>query len=223
MRAAKKIYKVGIIGGIGSGKSTVAKCFADFGISIIEADAVIRQLTAKNTVILKKISNYFGPDVLKKNGELDRCYLREVIFKNNIKKKWLEKLLHPLAYKELGRLANRVKSPYCILVIPLLVESPPSHKLLDRVLLVDSPKKLQIERAIKRDQSNITMIKAIIASQATNKQRLAIADDVIKNNKSIDWLKMRVDKLHKKYLTAASKKYKPLNGGKSPNGVDLLK
>jgi dephospho-CoA kinase len=198
------MYKVGLTGGIGSGKSTVAKCFAKLGITVIEADSIIQELTKKNTVIFQKIVEYFGSDSLSGDGELNRVYLRSIIFKNTKKKKWLEDLLHPLAYKELERRANQAKSPYCILVIPLLAESPPPHKLLDRVLLVTSPKKSQIERALKRDKSNTALIKAIIASQATNKQRLAIADNIIKNNKSINGLGDQIKVLHEKYLQHAS-------------------
>jgi dephospho-CoA kinase len=194
------MYKIGLIGGIGSGKSTVAKGFSKFEITVIDADAIIRELTSKNTAIFQKIIGYFGSNALANNGELDRTYLRNTIFKNNRKKKWLERLLHPLAYKELECRANQARSPYCILVIPLLAESPPPHKLLDRVLLVTAPKKLQIERAIKRDKTNSMLIKTIIASQATNKQRLAIADDVIKNNKSINMLRNQIYILHERYL-----------------------
>lgn len=193
-------FKVGITGGIGSGKSTVAKCFAELGVHVIEADEVIKQLISNNNVIFHKIITYFGDKALGEGGKLDREYIRKTIFENSKKKKWLERLLHPLAYQELERQANTDKSPYCILVIPLLVESPPPHKLLDRVLVIDTPKKLQIERALKRDKSNTALIKAIIASQASNKQRLAIADDVIKNNKSIKELKAQIKLLHDKYL-----------------------
>ena len=194
------MYKIGLTGGIGSGKSTVAKCFAKLGVTVIEADTIVHELTTKNSVIFHKIIDYFGSKALTSSGELDREHVRSSVFKNIKKKKWLEDLLHPLVYKELEYRANRAKSPYCILVIPLLIESPPPHKLLDRVLLVTSSKKSQIERALKRDKSNPATIKAIIASQATNKKRSAMADDIIKNNKSIKELENEVKMLHDKYL-----------------------
>lgn len=198
----RKIYKVGLTGGIGSGKSTIAKHFAKLGVTVIEADTIIRELTVKNTVIFQKIIKYFGAEALNAKGDLDRAYLRNTIFKNKIKKKWLEALLHPLAYKELKCRANQAKSSYCLLVIPLLFEFPPPRKFLNRILLVTSPKKLQIERTLKRDKTNTSLIEAIIASQATDKQRLVIADDVIENNKSVNELKKQINKLHKKYSNA---------------------
>jgi len=202
-KGTRVMYKVGIIGGIGSGKSTVAEYFTKLGIKVVDADIIVRELTTRSS-ILNKIKKCFGKPALKNDGNLDRNYLRKIIFKNYIKKKWLENLLHPLVYQELERQANQAKSPYCILVIPLLIESPPSHKLLDRILLIDSSKKLQLERSIKRDKTNSSMIKAIINSQATNQKRLQIADDVIKNTNTLKDLKEQVDVLHKKYLALSA-------------------
>lgn len=193
------MLKIGLTGGIGSGKSTVAKYFAEFGITVIDADQIVHELCAADTPGTKKIIAHFGNKVLTKDGSLNRNYLRKLIFQDVSEKKWLEHLLHPLVYQEMHRQIQKAPSPYCILVIPLLFETK-AEKFVDRILVVDSPEKLQIKRIQKRDKISAAEIKKICASQISRAERLARADDIIHNDQSIENLQKQVIKLHKKYL-----------------------
>ena len=196
----KKILKIGLTGGIGSGKSTIAKYFAKFGVPIIDADVIAREVTAAGTVAAKKISKYFGSEFITKNGTLDRKKLREAIFKDKKKRLWIEKLLHPLIYKQMQQKVETSRAPYCVLVVPLLLESRNKTKFFDRILVVDCPKNVQLKRVLKRDQTAKSVAKAIICTQIDRKARIKQADDVIKNNCSIVSLKKRIIKLHSQYL-----------------------
>jgi len=193
------MLKIGLTGGIGSGKSTVAKYFAELGVAIIDADKIARELVATGTPALTKIVEHFGNKILTSRDELDRKYLRKLIFNNPKQKQWLERLLHPLIYHEMENQLQQVKSPYCILVIPLLVETQ-QEKLVDRILIVDAPQEQQINRTIKKNKISEKEVKTIIATQANREQRLASADDIIYNDNSLTKLKQQVQQLHQKYL-----------------------
>ncbi len=192
------MLKIGLTGGIGCGKSTVAKYFAELGITVIDADAISRLLTVPGSEVHNKIVDKFGTEVLKPNGELDRRYLRDQIFQNADAKQWLESLLHPIILQEILVQADAAKSPYCVLVIPLLLECD-LQDIVDLVLVVDAPEDMQIQRGMERDKVTQTEIEAIMATQVSRKQRLAAADDVIVNNGSASELKAHVNKLHEKY------------------------
>lgn len=192
---------IGLTGGIGSGKSTIAKYFAELGIDIIDTDQLAREVVAPGTPALVKITEHFGKEILDAK-QLNRKKLGDIVFKNTAERKWLEQLLHPLIRQETQRRIQQAKSSYCVAVIPLLVETKP-NELINRTLVVDSPENLQIARAQQRDNLTPEQIAAILKAQATRKQRLAAADDVIQNDKDLNHLKQQVLQLHKKYLELA--------------------
>ncbi|MCL5260663.1 MAG: dephospho-CoA kinase [Gammaproteobacteria bacterium] len=193
------MLKIGLTGGIGSGKTTVAKFFRGFGIKVIDADKITRELTRPNQPALKKINKHFHAKVVSKTGRLNRKLLREIIFRDPSERRWLENLLHPLVYQNIVKEMRKVKSSYCVLVIPLLFETG-AEKIVDRVLVIDSPIKLQIKRMLKRDQTTTTTAKAIINSQIKRKLRLKLADDVISNTGSLNQLYQKTKLMHEKYL-----------------------
>lgn len=194
---------IGLTGGIGSGKSTVAKCFAKHGITIIDTDKLAREVVTPNSPALKKITKHFGQDILDKAGKLKRKKLAALIFTQPKQRAWLENLLHPIIRKKMNSLIKKAQSPYCIAVIPLLAETKPNPSI-DRVLVVDASTKQRSKRTQQRDKLAAEQIKKIMASQATRQQRLAIADDVINNNRDLHYLKKRVSSLHRKYLSLAN-------------------
>jgi len=194
------MLKIGLTGGIGSGKSTVAQFFKELGVPVIDADVIAHELVVPGTLAFKKIIAHFGNKILNPQGELDRKQLRELIFHDVKQRRWLENLLHPLVYQEINNRLKKIQAPYCILVIPLLLETK-HEKFVDRVLVVDSKEAQQIKRITKRDKTTKQAVKAIIDSQISREQRLANADDVIYNDKSLANLKKQVQKLHEKYLS----------------------
>jgi len=193
------MLKVGLTGGIGSGKSTVAKLFSDLEIDVIDADIIARELTAPGTEYFEEIAKYFGDSVIDNDGYLDRRKIKEIIFRDHKKREWLEALLHPAIRNEMKNQLNHVRSHYCVLVIPLLVEAK-AHELVDHVIVVDADEKTQIARICARDELTEEEAKLIVKSQAKREERLGHADDIIHNDGSLDELKSEVEKLNKKYL-----------------------
>lgn len=191
---------IGLTGGIGSGKSTVAQFFAELNIEIIDTDLIAREVITPEREAFHKIVVHFGATILNQQQQIDRKKLREIIFADSAQKKWLENLLHPLIRIEVKKRITQVKSPYCMVVIPLLAESS-DHSYIDRILVVDCPEEQQIRRAQKRDQISATQVEAVIKAQATRTQRLAIADDIIYNDSDLENLKNQVIKLHQFYLS----------------------
>lgn len=199
------MLKIGLTGGIGSGKSTVATLFSALGAPIIDADDLARQVTAPGTTPLQTIANHFGPSILKTDGSLDRPQLADIVFNNASERRWLEQLLHPLIQKEILRRIININAPYCIVVIPLLAETKNIH-FLDRVIVVDAPEELQIKRVQARNQLSLPQIKAILQSQTTREERLKIADDILQNETSLEALTNAVRVLHEKYLNLTSRR-----------------
>ncbi len=193
------MLRIGLTGGIGSGKTTVADMFKQLGVTVIDADQIARDITAPNTTALQAIIKHFGRSLLKSDGTLDRSQLRDIIFNNPTERDWLQGLLHPAIRLEMQQQIKVAKPPYCILAIPLLTESS-SIDFVDRILVIDAPEALQLERATARDQSNAAAIKAIMQSQSSRAERLAYADDIIVNDSSLDALRQQVVALHKIYL-----------------------
>lgn len=193
---------IGLTGGIGSGKSTVAQRFAQLGIPVIDADVVARQLVEPGQPALQTIAEQFGSRMLNADGSLNRRALRQQVFANPEQRRQLEAILHPLIRAEMQRQITLLDSPYCILSIPLLIESGWLQSVA-RVLVVDAPPELQIQRAMQRDHASRETIQAIIDSQVTRQSRLAAADDVITNSGDIASLEAQVDTLHKCYLELA--------------------
>lgn len=198
------MMKIGLTGGIGSGKSTVARLFSDLGIDVIDADVIAREITEPGTDCFEAIANYFGEDVIANNGYLNRKKIKEIVFRDKTKKAWLEKLLHPAIRAEMKNQLNQVEGPYCVLVIPLLVEAK-AHEMVDHILVVDADEKDQIARIRARDDLSEAEAKLIIQSQAKREERLGHANDVIINNGSIENLKSQVTALNQKYLALATK------------------
>ncbi|HEX2245394.1 MAG TPA: dephospho-CoA kinase [Gammaproteobacteria bacterium] len=190
---------IGLTGGIGTGKSTVCKLFAERGVAVIDADAVAKELVALDQPALQAIVQEFGKGIIDAKGRLRRDRLRSIVFSDPEQRKRLEKLLHPLILEEMLSRANRAEGPYCILCIPLLVETDQSSAV-DRVLVVDAPEALQIQRVMERDHLTIDEIKAIMHAQASREDRLEAADDVIMNASDMTKLAEQVNALHQKYL-----------------------
>ncbi|MDP5292148.1 dephospho-CoA kinase [Oceanimonas sp. CHS3-5] len=196
-------YVVGLTGGIGSGKSTVAELFAAQGVDIIDADIIAREVVAPGEPALAAIAEHFGPEVITESGELDRRALRARVFDNPQEKDWLNALLHPVIRERMVAACAASTSPYCLLVVPLLVENNLTG-LCNRVLVVDVSPEVQLARTVKRDQAVEAQIRAIMAAQASREQRQAAADDVINNNSPDKaGLLQEVSRLHRQYLSLA--------------------
>ncbi|MGY3959893.1 dephospho-CoA kinase [Aeromonas popoffii] len=198
------MYVVAVTGGIGSGKTTIANQFAALGIDVVDADVIARDVVEPGAPALAAIATYFGPDVIAPDGQLDRRSLRERVFSDTNAKAWLNALLHPLIRQEMLRQCAAARSPYCLLVVPLLVENKLAG-LANRVLVIDVDEATQIERTCRRDGVSAEQARAIIAAQASRSERLAAADDVIDNhNGSQMAIKTRILALHETYLAFAS-------------------
>jgi dephospho-CoA kinase len=194
--------RVGLTGGIGSGKSAAAGVFAALGIPVIDADLVARELVAPGEPALGALVEAFGPGILAADGRLDRGTLRGRVFSDPEARTRLEAILHPLIRARMEALATAVEAPYCVLVIPLLVEAG-QQGLVDRVLVIDVPEHVQLERAGARDGVPPSAVEAILRTQASRRERLAAADDVISNEDSVEHLGRRVRALHRRYLALA--------------------
>ncbi len=195
-----KPWILGLTGGIGSGKSAVAQHFIDLGVHLVDADHAARWVVEPGKPALAKIAEHFGSDVLQADGQLDRAALRNRIFADANERRWLEALLHPLIGQEIIQYLARAESPYAILVSPLLVESG-QHKLTQRILVVDAPEKLQVQRTMARDQSSNEQVQAILKAQASREERLQHAHDVLLNDQDLPWLQAEVERLHAFYLS----------------------
>jgi dephospho-CoA kinase len=195
-----KPWILGLTGGIGSGKSAVAQYFVDQGVHLVDADHAARWVVEPGRPALAKIVDHFGGEVLQANGQLDRAALRARVFAEADERRWLEALLHPLIGQEIMQYLARAESPYAILVSPLLIESG-QHKLTQRVLVVDAPEQLQIQRTMQRDQTSAEQVQAILKAQASREERLRHADDVLINERDLQWLQAEVERLHNFYLT----------------------
>lgn len=194
-------FTVGVTGGIGSGKSAVANYFASLGIDTIDADNVARTVVEPNTPALAAIVERFGNRILI-DGQLDRRKLRTIIFNSADERKWLENLLHPLIRAKIISLLGQATSPYAMLVAPLMLETG-QQTLVDRVLVVDVPESIQIERTMARDQISEEQTRQIMDSQISREQRLARAHDVVDNSGSLVELHQNLEPLHQRYLRLA--------------------
>ena len=192
------MYIVGLTGGIGSGKSAVADRFEELGIEVIDADQISRKVVEPGMPALESIKEYFGEDILEGNA-LNRAKMRDVIFFDVKKRKWLENLLHPLINKLIKESLENTSSDYSILVSPLLLETN-QFEICSRILVIDAEESDQINRTIQRDGVSKDQVSKIIESQITRKERLAKADDVLLNDKSLDVLYLKIDDLNHKYL-----------------------
>lgn len=197
------MYRVGLTGGIASGKTTVSRLFAALGVTIIDSDEIARDVVAPGTAGLAAIAARFGAEVLQPDGSLDRRRLRELVFADPAARRDLEAITHPAIRAEMDRLSALAGGPYQMLAIPLLVEGGAARKRVDRVLVVDCPEDVQVRRVMARDRSTEAQARAVLAAQVSRAARLAAADDVIANDGDLAGLRRQVEALHERYLNAA--------------------
>jgi dephospho-CoA kinase len=199
------MFVVGLTGGIGSGKSTVADLFAAHGVPLVDTDLIAHRITAPNGLAMPQIAAEFGAAFIAADGSLDRAEMRALVFSDEGARKRLEAITHPLIRAETEREQRDAQGPYVIIVVPLLVESGSWKNRVNRVLSVDCSVETQIARVMSRNGFTRAQVQAIIARQATREARLAAADDVIDNdNTPLDSLEAQVDAQHRAYLSLAS-------------------
>ena len=197
-------YIVGLTGGIGSGKSAAAQVFGELGATVIDTDASAHALTGPGGAAIEPIRTAFGEDYITGEGALARPRMRELVFADAGKKRLLEAILHPLIRAHSIELVRTARSPYVILMVPLLIESGDYRGRCQRVLVVDCPEELQLERVIARSGITAAQVRAIMANQVTRATRLAAADDVIDNSGDQAQLRRQVEALHLRYLQLAA-------------------
>jgi dephospho-CoA kinase len=197
-------FLVGLTGGIGSGKSTVAQLFAALGAAVIDTDAISHALTGPEGEAIAAIRKAFGRQVIDSTGALDRVAMRQLAFADPNVRRRLEAILHPLVRSEADRQVAAHKAPYAMVVAPLLVESGMYRYRVSRILVVDCEESLQVARTVARSGLTEQEVRAIMAAQASRATRLAAADDVIENNGTVDQVHTQVARLHDRYMTLAS-------------------
>lgn len=190
---------VGLTGGIGSGKSTVADLFAELGAPVIDADRLARELVTPGQPALDEIIAQFGNVCLQADGTLDRTWLRERIFSDPPSKQQLEAIMHPKIRQRMEQLLAEIRTPYCIFVIPLLLEARQTD-LVDRIVVVDLPEKEQLKRVAARDSLPHHVILDIMSTQTDRETRLAAADDIIDNDTDPAALGKRIQELHMQFM-----------------------
>ncbi|WP_095497809.1 dephospho-CoA kinase [Paraferrimonas haliotis] len=195
-------YIVGLTGGIGSGKTTIANLFASKGITLVDADVIARDMVAPNSPALQAIIERYGAHILDNQGQLDRAKLRLRVFDDDDERTWLNGLLHPMIRKHMLKQAREARSEYAIMVVPLLVENSLTQ-MVNRILVVDVDPETQITRTMARDKVTREQVQAILDAQASRQDRLTLADDVIANEQTMEQLTLTVEQLHQSYLQAA--------------------
>lgn len=203
-------FRVGLTGGIGSGKSTVASLFKECGVLVIDSDVISHQMTQSGGMAIAAIRSTFGDDYIDASGALNRALMRQLIFSDRAAKLQLEAILHPLIRAQImvqvdnANTNSALTSPYLLLVIPLLFETLSYHELVQRTLVVDCAETTQIARTMQRGGLDEQTVRTIMASQITRAERLRLADEIIQNDGSLDTLRQQVDQLHQRYLTIFS-------------------
>lgn len=197
------MFVVGLTGGIGSGKSEAARLFAGLGVPVVDTDAIAHALTAPGQPALASIAQAFGAEALNADGTLHRAYLRQRIFADPAARKMLEGILHPLIRAQVRQaMVENAAAPYQIVVVPLLFETGAYADLINRSLLIDCAETLQLRRAMARSQLSEPDVRAIMAAQFSRDQRLALADDIIRNDGTLEELTSQVAAQHQKYIKA---------------------
>ncbi|WP_234084400.1 dephospho-CoA kinase [Azonexus sp. R2A61] len=199
-------YVVGLTGGIGSGKSTVADAFVAQGAALVDTDAIAHELTAPQGAAMPELIAAFGDDIVDADGALDRAAMRRRVFADPAARGRLEAILHPRIRALSAERVQAASAAYAILAVPLLVESGQWQTRCDRVLVVDCPEAVQIERVGRRSGLSADEVRAIMAAQASREQRLAVADDIVRNDGERTNLYRQVAALHLKYLELAAEK-----------------
>jgi len=195
-------FRVGLTGGIGSGKSVVCDCFRKLGVPVIDADVIARAVVEPGQPALDLIRRRFGSDVLADDGHLRRRALRDLVFSDPEAKRALEAILHPRIRSRMQSEVEQLRAPYCILCIPLLLETG-QQDLVDRILVIDAPLELRLRRVMRRDRCSEDQARAIVGQQLQTSERLGQADDIIGNQGSLEALCLAVRDLHRRYLDAA--------------------
>ncbi|MDJ0748566.1 MAG: dephospho-CoA kinase [Woeseiaceae bacterium] len=200
--------RIGLTGGIASGKSTVAKMFAELGVPVIDTDVIAREVVAPGEPALDEIAERFGERMIDATGRLDRGAMRKLVFTDNSAREDLEAILHPRIGAETRRQADSAGGEYQLIVVPLLTGSP-LREFVDRVLVVDCNEETQMRRLLKRDTETMEQAQRIIAAQASRAERLSIADDVIRNDGTLDDLRAEVSRLDWRYRVRATRRDPP--------------
>ena len=198
-------YFVGLTGGIGSGKSTVASIFAELGVPVIDTDAISHQLTQSGGIAIPAIKASFGESYIDASGALDRAKMRQLVFTDANAKQRLEKILHPLILSQTRFQADSSSAPYVLLVIPLLFETTGYQGWLNHTLMVDCAEETQITRATSRSGLTGLTVRAIMAQQLSRAQRLELANDAIRNDGTLTELHQQVSQLHQRYMSFAKR------------------
>jgi len=201
-------FVVGLTGGIGSGKSTVADLFVAEGAGLVDTDAIAHELTGPAGAAMPAITGAFGNEVVTQDGALDRIAMRRLVFAQPEAKKRLEAILHPLIRQLATRRCRESAAPYVILAVPLLAETGAYRDFYDRVAVVDCPEAMQIERVMARSGLSEQEVRAIMANQASRVQRLALADDVVVNSDGLGELLVQIKALNVKYMQLSAEKVK---------------
>jgi len=201
-------FVVGLTGGIGSGKSTVADLFVAQGAGLVDTDVIARELTLTDGAAMPMLTAEFGPHIVAADGALDRAAMRQLAFADPSARSRLEGILHPLIRQISSERCRAASEPYVILAVPLLVESGTYRERCDRIVVVDCPETLQIQRVMARNGLSDKEVKAIMAAQATRQQRLAAADDVVVNDDDKAKIVRQVQTLHEKYVALLAEKLK---------------
>ena len=199
----KPSFSLGLTGGIGSGKTTIANMFADLGAVLIDTDLIAHALTMPDGLAIAAIREQFGPTAIAANGAMDRAVIRQLVFADYEQKRKLENILHPLIRAETERAAAQASGAYPIFVVPLLVESGNWKERVSRILVVDCPEETQIQRVMARNQLSRDEVMAIMKNQVSRENRLAVADDVIINDGDLNKIHEQVIQLHQQYLRLA--------------------
>ena len=199
------MIRIGLTGGIGSGKSAVADRFKRYGIPVIDSDILTRELVVPGSSALQDIVQRFGETITNPEGQLDRKALRKIIFEDRQARRDLESILHPAVREEINKRLNGLNAPYCLVVIPLMVESGMTT-MFERIIVVDCSEAQQIERVMQRDSCSEQEARNILNSQASRRDRLNIATDIIQNTGDFNDLERKVERLHHFFLGLAGKK-----------------
>lgn len=197
-------FVVGLTGGVGSGKSAAADCFAARGVAVVDTDAIAHELTAVGGAAMPALLAEFGPEVAAPDGALDRACVRRLVFADPAARGRLEAILHPLIRTLSDKRCRDALSAYVILAVPLLVESGTYRERCNRIVAVDCPETQQISRVMARSKLSEVEVRAIMAAQAWREDRLAVADDVLDNGGDLHHLEIQVADLHRKYLRLSS-------------------
>ncbi|MEY2632012.1 MAG: hypothetical protein RIR00_666 [Pseudomonadota bacterium] len=203
-------YIVGLTGGIGSGKTTVANLFAERGAAVVDTDQIAHELTAPGGAAMPQLVACFGPDIQRPDGAMDRDAMRRRVFADPGARQQLEGILHPAIRALADQRCAAALAPYVLLVVPLLIESGQYRSRCDRILVVDCPEEIQIARVMQRNGLGESEVRAIMAAQLDRQARRAAADDIISNHAGFAEVVMKVAELDEKYRFAATAKIKDL-------------